>query len=148
MARGTFTENNKIVYAKAPSAAGTTAVTSDAVDTSGYDGICFLIPMGAILATAVTSVKIQQDTVAAMGAAADLALSSIPIADTDDNKCFVLNIHKPRERYLRAVVSRATATSEVGAIVALLYGGKNLPVTQDATTVIHELHSGPAEGTA
>jgi len=127
-------------------AAGVTTVNSDVVDTQGFDGCLFTVHFGAILATAVTSIKAQQGTLADGSDMADLAGTSVPVADTDDNALKFLEIKKPRERYLRCVVLRATANSTIDSIDAELYGPGLKPTTH-AAEVAGETHHNPAEGT-
>lgn len=141
---------NKVltVRAKAPVAAGQTAQTSSWIDTAGYEGIRFIVGMGSITSGAATSAKVQQSTDSGGSGAADLEGTSITIADTGDNKLYILEVVRPRERYLACVVSRATQDSVIDLIIAELYGPKKLPVTQDATVGSAEVAASPAEGTA
>ena len=130
-------------------AAGAADITSEIVDTSGFDAVQFMVGFGAITSGAATSIKAQQDTDSAGGTMADIAGTSITVADTDDNKIAVSDIIRPGERYLRLKVLRATQNSVVDFALALLYGARNAPVTHDSTTVITpETHNTPAEGTA
>src|SRR5687767_14358788 len=80
-------------------AAGTSDVTSDAVDTAGFEGCLFIVPVGTIASTAVTSIKVQQcDTTG--GSYADLLGTAVTIADTDDDKTFYVDVTRPREQFL------------------------------------------------
>jgi hypothetical protein len=127
-------------------AAGTTAINGAAIDMAGFDGVVFVVQFGAIVGTAVTSIKVQQDTTAAFGAPADLLGSGQAVADTDDNKVFYVDVKAPRKDFVRLVVSRATAAATVSAM-AFLYGSRSRPVTH-GTDVAGELFERPAEGTA
>lgn len=130
-------------------AAGTTDVNSDVVDTANFDGCLFITAFGAIVAGAVTSVKIQQGAASNMSDAADLAGTAIAVADDDDNQIVIHDIYRPRERYLRATVDRGTQNATVDGQIAILYGPRVQPVTQDSTLVVStEVHASPAEGTA
>jgi hypothetical protein len=127
-------------------AAALTDVTSDAVDTAGFEGCLFIVPMGTIAASAVTSIKAQQcDTTG--GSYADLLGTSVTIADNDDDKTFYVDVTRPREQFLKCVIDRATANATAGGIIAILYGAGNKPVTH-GTGVSGESHYGIAEGTA
>jgi hypothetical protein len=127
-------------------AAGTTVINGTAIDTAGFDGVLFVVQFGAIVATAVTSIKAQQDTVAAMSGAADIAGTSQTVADTDDDKVFYIDLRRPLEQFVRLVVSRATAAVTCSAM-AYLYRARSKPVTHGAG-VAGERFSSPAEGTA
>lgn len=131
-------------------AAGTSDQTSSAVDTQGYEGVKFYTAFGAITSGAVTSVKVQQSSDdGSADAYADLAGTSISVADDDDNQVVVHDIYRPRERYLKVVVDRGTQNAVIDGIVAVLYGARKEPTTDDSTTVVgRETHTSPAEGTA
>ena len=128
--------------------ANTTDLTSEAVDTAGFEGARFICGFGAITSTAVTSTKVQQcDT--SGGSYADLEGTAITVADDDDNQVTITEIHRPRERYLKHVVDRGTANAVVDFLVVELYGCKSQPVADDSATVVsREVHISPAEGTA
>lgn len=127
-------------------AAAFTDVTSDAVDTAGFESCCFIVPMGTVAATAVTSIKVQQcDT--SGGSYADLVNTSVTIADSDDDKTFYVEVSRPREQFLKLVVDRATANATVGGIIAVLSGAGLKPVSH-GTGVSGETHYGSAEGVA
>lgn len=144
-----LSKNVKIVQAATVTAgaAGTADVTSDTIDTQGYQGIMFIVPMGAIVSGAVTSIKVQQGTASNMSDAADLAGSAQTIADTADDTTFYTDIYRPTERYVRLIVDRGTQNATVGGIIALLYEPRVAPVTH-GTTVGGETAVSPAEGTA
>ena len=128
-------------------AAGTTTINSSSVDMLNYEGVRFTVPFGAIVAGAATSVKANQS--ADDSTFNDLLGSSQTVADTDDNKVFIIDIWRPIDRYVRCTVLRATQNSTVDGIIAEQYGPRVLPPTNDATTVGgQEIHTSPAEGTA
>jgi hypothetical protein len=114
-------------------AAGATAVNGDIIDTAGFEGAAFLVQVGAVVAGAVTSVKLTGSAAADMSGAADIAGLSLTIADTDDGGIKVLDYRRPAYRYLRLVVSRATQNATVTAIAAL-YGARDAVVAQPTTT--------------
>lgn len=129
-------------------AAGAADVTSEAVDTQGYEGVRFMIGFGAIVGGAATSIKARQGAVANMSDGADLAGTAQTVADTDDNKVRIVDIFRPQERYVDLKTLRATQNSTIDFLIAELYGVRKAPVTQDATVAGSELHASPDEGTA
>lgn len=149
--KGFLTDKTKIsiVSTTTAGAAGTSAITSSAVDMTGFDGCLFIVPFGAIVSGAVTSIKVQQcDTTG--GSYADLAGSNQTVADTDDDKLFYVDVKNPQEGFLKLVVSRATQNATVGGIIAIQYqkrlvGGAG--ITQ-GSNVAGEQWNAPAEGTA
>lgn len=130
-------------------AAGTTdTLESTYVDTAGFQGCRFIIGFGAITANAVTTCKVEQcDT--SGGSYADLLGTAISVADDDDSQIVVMDIFQPRERYLKSVITRATANAVVDFLIVELYGPTTVPaVRTDATVVATEISIAPAEGTA
>ena len=105
-------------------------------------------PLGTLASGAVTGMKAQQGNQANLSDAADLAGTAVSIADAEDNELLVLDIYRPGERYVRAVVTRGTADATIDGVIAIQYGPRVLPVTQDATVAAIATHVSPAEGTA
>jgi hypothetical protein len=129
-------------------AAGTSAITSAAIDTAGFKGCCFVVPFGPIVGGAVTSLKVQQSSDdGATDTYDDLTGSNQTVADTDDDKVKYVDVMHPGKRYLKLVISRGTAAATVGSVLAILYRSRNRPVAQ-GTNVGGEQWLGPAEGTA
>ena len=142
-------EDVKITNAIAPAdgVAGVSDINGAILDMSGFEGVLAIVTFGAITGNAVTSIKMQQDTAAAMGGAADLAGTAQTIADTDDEKTFYIDLHNPEERYVRLVVDRATQNAVVASAIYIQYGAKAKATTQ-GTNVSGESFSRVAEGTA
>lgn len=128
--------------------AGTSDLTSEAVDTQGYYAARFICGFGAITASAVTSTKLQQSTDdASSDAYADITGSAQTVADTDDNKVVISEIVLPKERYLKHIVDRGTANAVVDFLLVELIP-LAVPVTQHSTVLGSEIIVSPAEGTA
>jgi len=77
-----FIEDNKISIAIAPAdgVAGTADINGAIIDMNGYDGVIAVVTFGTITSSAVTSIKMQQDTAAAMGSAARNIYSSMALS--------------------------------------------------------------------
>lgn len=143
-----FSKNFKLVQVKVATAAGTTDIITDTVDMADFDGICWLVPFGTITGGAVTSIKAQQGAASNLSDAADLLGTAVTVADTESDKTFYLDLYKPQERYVRAIVDRGSQNAVVHAILAVLYKGSKLPVSHGTGISGGELHVSPAEGTA
>lgn len=142
-------KNTKLTRVSNAVAAGTSDVNSAVIDMQNFEGCLFVVAFGAITAGAVTSIKLQQGAQSDLSDAADLASTSVTVADDDDNQIFYLDIYRPRERYVRLVVDRGTQNAVIDGIFAQQYGPKKSPTTHDSTTVGGgEIHASPAEGTA
>lgn len=146
---GALSKRVRIVQAITPTngAAGTTDINGATVDMQGYMGCLMKITFGSIVSGAVTVIKAQQGQASDMSDAADLAGSGQSIADTDDDKVFLIDIFRPTERYLRIVVDRGTQNAVVASAEYILYGARKPPVSQPSG-VAGEIHYSPAEGTA
>lgn len=136
-------KNVKVVLAKAAQGADTTTVTSDAIDTQGYEGCMFV---GSITtANAGNYGKVQQSSDdAAADTYADLTGTKNVPGDSGDS--FLIDINKPRERYLKCLIVRGASTA-TGDLYAILYGAHKKP-TSHGSTIDAETHASPAEGTA
>lgn len=129
-------------------AAGTTDLTSETVDTQGFEGVRFICGFGTITGSAVTSTKVRQGAASNMSDGADLLGTAQTVADTDDNKIVISEIFRPEERYVDHIVDRGTANAVVDFLIVELYGPRVKPVTQDATVIGMEVAISPIEGTA
>jgi hypothetical protein len=129
-------------------AAGTTDLTSEPVDTAGFEGVRFVCGFGAITAGAVTSIKVRQGAQSDMSDGADLEGSGQAVADDQDNMIVISEIYRPQERYVDHVVDRGTQNAVVDFLIVELFGVRKLPVVQDATVIGAEVHASPDEGTA
>jgi len=145
-----LTETTKINIAATTTAgaAGTSDITSSAVNMAGFDGCLFLVPIGAVVSGAVTSIKIQQSSDdAATDDYSDVEGTAVTITDTDDDKLKYIDVFRPGKRYLKLIVDRGTQNATVGGVIAIQYNSRSRPVTQ-GTNVAGEQWSTPAEGTA
>ena len=120
--------------------AGTTDVNSAWVDVQNADGVRFVAMIGTLTANQVTSVKLEGACLANQADAADLldsetgnVIQTANLADTDTNKIAVVEVYKPKVRYVRAVVDRGTANAVVDGILAELILRNPLAYTADAT---------------
>lgn len=145
-----FLTDWKLTLVEAATASGSTDITSDSVDMAGFDAVLFFTTFGAITAEATTGIKVQQSSDnGGSDGFADLAGTGIVVADDADGQTFGIEIIRPRERYLRCVVTRADEASAVGPIYALQYAGSRGPVQNTVAGVsTFETHNGPAEGVA
>lgn len=126
-------------------AAGTTVLTGpNSFDTQGYDGVVFIAAIGTLTATQVTFLAAQGSadgtTWGAVGTAASptnliSGAQTAAMADADSNKLLVLDVFRPQQRFIRAVLYRGTANAVVDGVVAIRYEAKKLPTVQDSTTV-------------
>ena len=146
--KGFLSDEAKLSVAVTPTAgaSGTTTINGTTLDMAGWDGVLIVVPFGAIVGTAVTSIKAQQGLVSDCSDCADLLGSSQTVVDTADDTTFYIDLRRPLERYVRVVVLRATAAATVGGATYIQYKGRAKPTLQ-GVGVSGEKHLGPAEGT-
>lgn len=133
-------------------AAGTTDQTSAAVDMKAdesFDEVTFMAAFGALTATQVTKIKVQQsDDDGATDTYDDIAgTESAALADTDGNKMLLVTV-RPLKRFVKCIVDRGTANAVIDGVWAFKRRSKKVPVTQSSDVVGWETHDSKAEGTA
>lgn len=130
-------------------ATGTTDVEGTSIDMQLYNctSICFVLMLGAITTGALTHLEIQQanDTGFTDGNEGITGTKQV-IADDKDNTVFVSDIIRPQKRFVRAHFDRATQAA-IGACIAILYGFKEVPVTQPTEVSGLEVFVDPVGGT-
>lgn len=129
----------------------TTPQNGTHVDMQGFDGVLFILFLGALTATQVTQLKAQGGALVNDSDMADLAGSGggVVIPDGASNKIVMLDIYRPQQRYIRPVVIRGTANAEINGIIAIQYGGDRFGTGQvlDASVVANTVLASPAPGT-
>ncbi len=123
-------------------AAGTTDVNTTVVDTANSDGVRFTVLFGTLTSSQTTFVKLQGGSLANGSDMADLldsttgtVIKTANLADADSNKIAVIEVYKPKVRYVRAVIDRGTANAVIDGATAQLILNNPLPYTSNTTTV-------------
>jgi len=129
----------KVTVVKTTQSTATSAVNTDSVDMTGWDGVVFV---GALAtANAGNSVNLAQSS--DNSTFADLeGTAQVPAGNGD---LVAIDLFRPVDRYVRAEIVRAGATTVTETFYAIQYRGRKSPVTSIAT---QETHISPAEGTA
>jgi hypothetical protein len=144
MARN-FLSDHKVVVAKVATADGTSDAATSIIDTAGYQGVAFVATVHT--PGAGNAISAQQHTLNQTSGMAAIAGSSIATGTGTDAMTLVCSVDRPRERYVRAVVTRGVSTT-VSEILAILYGAKDMPQVSDTATLLAEQFVNTAEGTA
>jgi len=138
----------KITRIQNAAAAGTSTLTSAAVDMASFEGVMFVLFFGTIT-DGTPGVKARQGQQSNMSDGAELAGTLVPAALTDDNKVLVLDVERPLERYVDVQIVRGGGTGAVvDAVLAIQYRPRIRPTVQDATVAAAEFSPSPVEGTA
>lgn len=143
-------KNCKIMEVGAPIAlANNTDSNSDIIDMSGWEGVCFVCAVTDSVQNGVATVTVEQNTansdtsMAALSGA--VATATCAVSDDLNDKLLIVDVYKPRERYVQAVRTSSAANIAFGSVIAILYSGKKAPVTADASVLAAALAVSPAE---
>lgn len=115
--------------------AGTSTVESSSVDCedTGARTVLFGILFGTLTSTNVNTVKIQGSTNNTDWVDYELDDVQFTVPDDQDNKLVLCEIIKPKYRYVRVSVARATANAVIDGIFAAIdCFHRNSPITQGA----------------
>lgn len=116
------------------SIAASTAANGNGVDMQGWDGVLFVLALGAIDGT--QDMKAQSDDNSGFSSAVDITNAAITqVTATGDDKVYLLDVWRPTERYVRAVVTNgAGAVADFQAVIAVRYRltGRG-PITQHSS---------------
>lgn len=133
-----FHEYLQAAYAGAAVAAGsTTDNNSTRFDMSGYEGIVFFTTITDSTDTGVISLTVQQnsaDSDTGMTAITGAVATATSAADDDLNATVLLvDVYRPRERYVQGTRATATANGAFGEIYAVRYLGRKFPEAEHST---------------
>ncbi len=138
-------KNCKITKVLGATATGVTLITTSEVDMAGFESVVFVASIGT--ANAGNGMKLQQDVVTGMAGAADLLGSQVLCNGTGTS--LVSDLVKPLERFVRAAIIRAGATTTIDAVYAIQYGASKVPIDNSVTNAqAAETLISPIEGTA
>jgi len=143
-------KNMKIQEVLAPVAlADDTDENSDRLDMANWDGVIFIIPITDSVATGVVTITVEQNTADSDSGMAALsgatATATCTVNDDLNNTLLIVEVYRPRERYVQCVVTTGTANVAVGNMIAIQYRGRKAPVTQPASVQASTLVASPAE---
>ena len=143
--------NIKLDWLKTVVAAGSSIDDDSAiVDTQGFDGCLFITTITDSVATGVATMTIEQNSANSGTGMAALsgAIATATSGSNDDlnNQILAIDVYRPRERYLRANRASATANIAYGEVIAILYKGIKMPISQAAADVADSVAvTSPAE---
>ena len=134
-----LSEHVEVIDALITTAAGSSDANGNTIDMADAFGCMFILKLGTITDTAVGGLKVQQSEDDSTWA--DITSATQAHATTgDSNKMIIIDVRRPAitMRYVRAVVERATANSEIDQVMAIKYqmAGSVVQGTNASTTVI------------
>lgn len=131
-------------------AANNTDGNTDILDMAGWDGVVFIAPLTDSVSGGVATLTVEQNTANSNTGMAALsgAVATATSAANDDlnDKLLIVEVHKPRERYVQAVRTSATQNIAFGNVIAIRYTGRKAPITDHSSVLDSALAVSPAEG--
>jgi hypothetical protein len=115
-------------------AAGVTNITdATVVDMANQEGVIFIIPLGAVVDGTAAAVQIHGSDLpsSAFGLMKDDAGNdcTYTIKNDDDNKVILIEVYRPRNRYVRPIINRATENVTVDGVIALTFQNRSEPIS-------------------
>ena len=128
----------KIVQSVAPVTSDTTITTTE-IDCRGFDRVCHIINVGAIVSGGKLDYKVQEAAATGMSNASDVtgaALTQV-LAASGASKVYAIDVPvNPAKPFQRAVATAGTANVTVGAIAVLYEGSGTFPKTAAKEAII------------
>lgn len=129
---GSLLKECKIVVISPDASAAQTDVTAT-IDMSGFKSALCIAFLGDVTATSVLQLKALQGTASNGSGATAISGTGAAVtagASDYDDKILALDVKNVIYRYLTFTLSRGTANAALNSIVAILYNGRDCPVTQ------------------
>jgi hypothetical protein len=120
-------------------AASSTDGNSTRLDMAGFDGVMFFTTITDCVSGGVATLKVEENTSDADSGMTLItgASAAATSAGNDDlnGMLLIVDVYRPRERYVQGVRVSATQNIAFGEIHAIRYKSRKGPITQSATTV-------------
>jgi hypothetical protein len=137
MQHDSLSDRTLVVPAMPPQSMGAGAVNGATIDTLGWDGIRFEISVGVITGAGTLDARVVRDDNSGMSSPTNVANAALAqVVNTTPNTVHVIDVYRPSERYVRAVITQATNTVIASATATLYRRSGLLPPTQTATQVV------------
>jgi len=131
------------------SAASNTDDNSDRIDMQNWEGARFFTVITDSAATGVGTLTIEEnsaDSDSGMAALSGATAAGTCVVNDDLNQqLLMVDVYLPKERYLQAVRTSATANIAFGSCFVELYGPRKKPVSQHSTVEASALVVTPAD---
>ena len=128
----------KIVQSYAPVATDG-AITATEIDCRGFDRVCHIINVGAIVSGGKLDYKVQEDAATGMANASDIAGAALTqvLAASGASKVYAIDVPvNPAKPFQKAVATAGTANVTSGAVAVLYEGSGTFPKTAATQAII------------
>jgi hypothetical protein len=138
-----FVNNVQVTRCTTARTAATTDTTGSMITTAGFEGVAFMVTLGAVTAGSDITLTVKggdsTNSTAATTLTPSAAVTNTTATTAGQGKTFILDIIKPQQAYLWAIVTIAAANCVVGDVYAMQYGPIRLsPVTQSTARHIYD----------
>lgn len=125
-------------------AAGTSDVDGDVIDMSqdgGYDGILLIVLLNTVVDASELTLSLRGSDSSDGSSSEEEAATETVVAATSSNKIMLLDVLRPEHRYVFSRIERDTQNATIDGVIAMLYRGRETPVTQDAVVLAEAMVS-------
>ncbi len=127
-------------------AAGTSTQTSSVVDMAGFDSALFIFLIGDSTNGSVELLTVLGNSTnsnsGGTGETGATAGKTDPDGTSLDNGMYIIEIHRPSQRYLYATFARGTANCVIDGLICIQFNAKSVPQSL-VSTVIASAIAGP-----
>jgi hypothetical protein len=121
-------------------AAGVTPVNTAVYDMAGFDAISFICKFNTVVDTSVLGLQAWENSTNSTSGATEVTNGTASFtALTSSNNMLVVDVIRPKLRFVFATLTRTVANATVDSILALQYRAKNIPVTLSANVLASQL---------
>lgn len=119
--------------------AGTGALTATEIDMDGFDSCAIFWLLGTVTDGAVITPSVKNSNTSGSYGSGTIDNIWTPAAQTyatganASNRFIRVDISKPQRRFIRAILTRATANSQVLSMIVVRYRAQAAPVVQGTT---------------
>jgi hypothetical protein len=114
-----------------PPQSSNAVVNGSAVDMQGWEGVAFVINLGAFTGAAVVDARVVGDDNSGFNSQTNITGAALTqVTSASPNNVAVIEVWRPTERYVRLVVTPATNTAAISASAIRYRRGGLTPPTQ------------------
>lgn len=140
-----FADTINIVQEVDPQSDTSTVRNGTSLDMTGWEGVFFILNIGAMTATGTVDFKVQSAAATSFGTPHDISGAALTqvLAASGGSKFYTIDVKaqtmlaaQSGDRYMRCVLTPATAASLVGVTAIQYRRNGALPVTANATQAV------------